>query len=111
TGASWLSNRLTTQPAAGSWMEGKTATTGPTVDMLRFFYKSLVYLTGTSVSTNFGAVPDRGDDDLAQLNDFALLPTSGLRSILVWGSGFAEDLTGASGGPIPAGGPAFLNTF
>jgi hypothetical protein len=111
TGGAWLSSRYTTQPAAGSWMEGKGNTGGPTGDMLRYFYKSLVYLTGTANSTNFGAVPDRGDDDFAQLNDFALSPSSGVRSVLVWGSGFAEDLTGAAGGPIPAGGPAFLNTF
>src|SRR5262249_32969821 len=82
-----------------------------TGDMLRNFYKSLVYLTGTAVGTNFGSVPDRGDDDMGQLNDFALLPTSGLRSVLVWGSGFAEDLTGAAGAPIPAAGPAFLTSF
>ena len=108
-GSAWLSSRYTTQPAAGSWMEGKTNTQGPTGDMLRFFYKSLVYLTGTANSTNFGAVPDRGDDDFAQLNDCALSPGAGLRSVLVWGSGFAEDLT--VGNPPPAGGPAFLNSF
>jgi hypothetical protein len=111
TGSAWLSNRYTTQPAVSSWMDGKTNTTGPTGDMLRYFYKSLVYLTGLANGTNFGAVPDRGDDDLAQLNDFVMSPSSGVRSVLVWGSGFAEDLTGAAGGPIPAGGPAFLNTF
>ena len=111
TGAAWLSSRYTTQPAAGSFMEGKTNTQGPTGDMLRFFYKSLLYLTGTAVGTNFGSVPDRGDDDFAQLNDFALWPTAGVRSVMVWGSGFAEDLTGAAGGPIPTGGPAFLNSF
>ena len=111
TGSAWLSGRLTAAAPAASFMDGKTNTIAPTGDMLRFFYKSLVYLTGTAVGTNFGAVPDRGDDDFAQLNDFALLPTSGLRAVLVWGSGFAEDLTGASGGPVPTGGPAFLNTF
>jgi hypothetical protein len=79
---------------------------GPTGDMLRFFYKSLVYLTGTAAAANFGSVPDRGDDDFAQLNDFALLPTSGVRSVLAWGSGFCEDLNAVTGG-----GTTFLATF
>src|SRR5262249_29393858 len=63
TGSSWLSNRNTTKPLANSFMDGKTATTGPSGDMLRNFYHSLVYLAATGVGTYFGAVANRGDDD------------------------------------------------
>jgi len=110
TGAAWLASRLTTQPAAGSWMDGKTTRIGPTGDMLRAFYRSIVWLTGTAVSSNFGSVADRGDDDIALMLDFVNQTlTPGARSVMFWGSGLAENLTGAGGGPIPTGGVSFLS--
>ena len=108
TGASWLSNRAATQPLAGELTEGKGARTGPTGDMLRNFYRSIVYLTGTLTTTIFGRVPNRTDDDMAMLNDFAAIPTGTAkpRSVFVIGAGFAENLAA-----IGAPGTAYLNTY
>jgi hypothetical protein len=110
TSAAWLSNRAAAQPMAGELDEGKGTRTGPTGDMLRNWYRTLVFLTGDLTVDFFGRVPNRTDDDITMLNDFVTLPTgtSQPRNVFVWGSGFAEDLSGAGG---PAGGTTFLNAF
>src|SRR4029453_9556140 len=108
TGAAWLSNRSAAQPAAGELTEGKGTRTGPTGDMLRNWYRTMVFLTGSITTTFFGRVPNRTDDDMGMLNDFAnvnAVPGSP-RSVFVIGAGFCEDLTNPGG---PTGGVTFLN--
>jgi hypothetical protein len=111
TGAAWLANRSAAQPGAGQLTENKGTRTGPTGDMLRNWYKTLVFLTGSITTNFFGRVPNRTDDDMAMLNDFvnpALPGTATPRNVFVWGAGFCEDLTVTGG---PSGGTAFLNSF
>jgi hypothetical protein len=110
TAAGWLSSRASAQPAAGELIEGKAARVAPSGDMLRNFYRNLVFMTGGITSVFFGAVPNRTDDDLLMVNDFLIIPggTAQPRSVFVIGPGFAEDLTDPSSS-IPVGGLAFLN--
>ncbi|TMQ71784.1 MAG: hypothetical protein E6K80_04550 [Candidatus Eisenbacteria bacterium] len=110
TGAAWMSNRGAAQPAVGELDEGKGTRTGPTGDMLRSFYRTMVLLTGNITTSFFGRIPNRTDDDMAMLNDFVTIPsgTAQPRNVFIWGSGFAEDLTNTGG---PSGGLAFLNAF
>jgi hypothetical protein len=97
TGAAWLANRAAVQPGVGELTEGKGTRTGPTGDMLRTFYRNLVYLTGDLTTTFFGRISNRTDDDLALLNDFAVNSTGSTkpRSVVVYGSGFSEWMTGS----------------
>src|SRR6185369_5266496 len=85
----------------------KGTRTGPTGDMLRTFYRTMVFLTGSITTSFFGRIPNRTDDDLAMLNDFAAIPTGTAkpRSVFVIGAGFSEDLAGVSGGT------AFLGSY
>ncbi len=110
TGAAWLANRGAAQSTGTELISGKETRTGPTGDMLRNFYRTVVFLTGNLTSIIFGRVPNRTDDDMAMLNDFAAIPagTAQPRSVFVWGSGFCEDLTSTGG---PAGGLGFLNAY
>ena len=64
--------------------------------MLRNFYRNLVYLAGDLTTTFFGRIANRTDDDLAMLNDFAVnaAGTTKPRSVVVYGSGFSEWMTG-----------------
>ena len=109
TGAAWLANRAAAQPAAGELIDGKATRTGPTGDMLRNFYRTLVYLTG-DLGTNvmWGRVSNRTDDDMAMCNDFAVIPggTAKPRSVFVFGSAFCENLLSQG-----AGGTSFLGTY
>ena len=110
TGAAWLSNRSAAQPAVGELTEGKGTRTGPTGDMLRNWYRTMVFLTGSITTSFFGRIPNRTDDDMAMLNDFAQNPagTAQPRSVFVIGAGFCEDLTNPGG---PAGGSGFLGSY
>jgi hypothetical protein len=96
TAAAWLSNRAAAQPVVGELVDGKATRTGPTGDMLRNFYRNLVYLAGDLTTTFFGRIANRTDDDLAMLNDFAVnaAGTTKPRSVVVYGSGFSEWMTG-----------------
>jgi len=108
TGAAWLSNRYAAQPLASQLTDRKQSTTGIFDGLLASSsvgYKSMVWLTGAVTSTFFGTVAERTDDDLGLLNRYALTPANGQRAILVWGSGFAENLAGVTGGTT------WLNTF
>jgi len=107
TGAAWLSNRLAAQPAVGELTENKGSRTGPTGDMLRTFYRSMVFLTGSITTSFFGRIPNRTDDDMAMLNDFTQVASNPLapKSVFVIGAGFGEDLAGVTNGN------SFLQTF
>src|SRR5262249_39149647 len=96
TAAAWLSNRAAAQPGVGELVENKGTRTGPTGDMLRTFYRNLVFLTGDLSTTFFGRIQNRTDDDLALLNDFAVNVTGPAkpRSVVVYGSGFAQWMDG-----------------
>lgn len=110
TGAAWLSNRSAFQPLAGELITGKGARTGPTGDMLRNWYRTMVFLTGSITTSFFGRIPNRTDDDMAMLNDFAAIPTGTAkpRSVFVIGAGFCEDLSNPGG---PTGGAGFLSAY
>jgi hypothetical protein len=112
SGVAGLANRAAAQPLPGDLEEGMTARTGPTGDMLRHFYRNLVFLTGASTVHVFGRVPDRTNDDMAMLNDFAInsAGTAKPRSVYLIGPGFCEALTDPLTDP-PAGGAAFLGTY
>jgi hypothetical protein len=89
-----------------------TARTGPTGDMLRNFYRNLVFLTGSSTVHVFGRVTGRYTDDIAMLNNFATDPagTAKPRSVYLIGPGFCEALTDPLTDP-PEDGAAFLGTY
>jgi hypothetical protein len=110
TGAAWLSNRSAAIPAGTELVGGKNALTGPTGPMLRQFYRRMMFLTGAITTTFFGKAPNRTDDDMAMLNDFAgtVGGTAQPRSVIVIGAGFADDLLTTPG---LVGGLAFLNSY
>jgi hypothetical protein len=112
TASAWISSRAAVQPSAGELVEGRQNRNGPTGDMLRFFYRNLVYLTGDLKSTYFGRLPNKTDDDLAVLNDFAFISggTAKPRSVYVIGDGFPEALSLPALSP-PDGGLAFVNSY
>jgi hypothetical protein len=107
-----LANRAAAQPLPGDLEEGMTARTGPTGDMLRNFYRNLVFLTGSSTVHVFGRVTGRTNDDIAMLNNFATDPagTAKPRSVYLIGPGFCEALTDPLTDP-PEDGAAFLGTY
>jgi len=78
--------------------------------MLAYWYRSLVLLTGELTTGFFGPIPNRTNDDMGMLNDFATNPI-GLkpRSVFVIGSGFCEALTDPN--TAPEGGASFLGTY
>jgi len=110
--AAGLANRSAAQPPPGDLLEGEGARTGPTGDMLRNYYRTLVFLTGVSTSHLIGPVPNRTNDDMHMLNDFAAVSggTAKPRAVYVIGSGFCESLTDPLTGP-PQGGAGFLGTY
>ncbi len=112
SGCAWLSNRTGFQPGAGELMFGKASRTGPTADMLRGFYRSLVMLAADLSSTYFGTLPNRTDDDLGLMNDFANISggTAQPRGVYLIGQGFVEAMSVAVRNP-PVGGLAWLNTY
>jgi hypothetical protein len=109
TGVSFAS-RTTTDPVGA--MTGKKNLTGPSGDMLRTYYRVLLILTGDLNAGNIGPYPDRGDNDVGLLNDFAngLTGTGRPRAVWVQGRGFVEgQMTGGLTGH-PLWPPAYFGT-
>jgi hypothetical protein len=92
TGVS-LASRTTTNP--GGYQTGKKNLNGPSAKMLRTYYRVLLILTGDLNAGPFGPYPDRGDNDVGLLQDFATTVdgTTRPRGIWVQGRGFVEGLT------------------
>jgi hypothetical protein len=112
TGCAWLSNRSATIPGAGELTAGKESKTGPTGNMLRNWYRTLIMLEADLSSVFFGTTANRTDDDLAMMNDYAnnATGTSQPRAVYLIGQGFMEAMTQAVRNP-PAGGTAWLGSY
>ena len=82
-----LSPRCTGCPASG-----RESRQGPTLTMVRAFYRIVVLLTGSRRVAILGPVADRGQNDVEVLQSFLTLPggTPQPRGLWVMGSGFAE---------------------
>lgn len=76
-----LGSRSASQVSAGL-AAGKFSTLGPTGNMLRSFYRTLVVLGGDLGAGVLGPIPDQTDGDIGLLNDF---------------------MTSAAGTPVPRG--------
>ena len=95
TGTCQIGSRLASRANMGL-MTGKQSMQGPTGDMLRAYYSMLFIMSAGLNNTFFGAVTDRGQDDIALVHNFLTFGASELtpRGIWVMGNGFAEANTG-----------------
>ena len=76
-------------------MTGKQSRQGPTPEMLRTYYKLLFLMSGDLNNAYFGAVTNRGQDDIGILHGLPDL-RRGLahpRGLWVMGDGFVESKT------------------
>jgi hypothetical protein len=99
TGGGGLGARLANTPTG--FATGKGATNGPTGDMLRTWYKTMLILTGDLTTGIIGPYADRGEGDVAILQDFATTSagvTTLPRNIWLEGRGFIESQANASTG-------------
>jgi hypothetical protein len=73
-------------------MTGKQSMQGPTPEMLRTYYKLLFIMSGDLNNVFFGAVADRGQDDIAIVQNFLTYGANPLtpRGIWAMGHGFVE---------------------
>jgi hypothetical protein len=97
TTSSSLASRTTVDPSG--FQTGKKNLTGPTGLMLRHYYRILFILTGDLNAGNIGPYPDKGDNDVGLLQDFAngAAGTSKPRGVWVQGRGFVEgQITGGT---------------
>jgi hypothetical protein len=107
TGACQLGSRLANRAGMGL-MTGKQSMQGPTPEMLRAYYKMLFIMSGNLNNVFFGAVTDRGQDDIALVEDFLTYGANQLtpRGVWVMGHGFVEGNTG-----VDAAHDAFLTNY
>jgi len=89
-------------PRATGLAAGKDSRQGPTADMLRTYYRSLLILSGDLKSGILGPFVNRGADDVALLRDFLTNPAPAgttPRAIYIGGDGFvqSEYATGSTG--------------
>jgi hypothetical protein len=107
TGTCQIGSRLANRAGMGL-MTGKQSMQGPTPEMLRTYYKMLFLLAGNLNNVFFGAVTDRGQDDVAICEDFLTYGANELtpRGIWVQGDGFVEGNTG-----VDAAHTAFLTNY
>jgi hypothetical protein len=94
--AGTLASRNASQASPGL-AAGKFATYGPSGDMLRRFYRGMLYTLGDLGASNgvtIGPYPDKTDDDIGLMNDFANNPTGTAQPRVIWmqGRGFAESM-------------------
>ena len=84
---------------------GRESRQGPTPTMLRTFYRALMILSGDRNALILGPTTNRGQDDVALLQDFVVIPggTAQPRGLSAMGSGFAESEQATH--------PAFLGTY
>ena len=102
-----LGSRLAT--SATGLMAGKDTRGGPTGAMLRHYYRILFALTGDLGAGNIGPYPDKGDNDIALLQDFATGVAGTPRPRAVWFQGDAFVEGQVTGGAM--GHPTFTTTF
>jgi len=71
---------------------GKDNLYGPTGDMLRQYYRTMLFLQGDLSKSTLGPITDRGDNDIALLQDFATGVAGTTRPRALWfgGRGFVE---------------------
>jgi hypothetical protein len=97
TTSSSLGSRTTVDPAG--FQTGKKNLNGPTGLMLRHYYRILLILTGDLNAGNIGPYPDKGDNDVGLLQDFATGVGGSAKPRAVWvmGRGFVEgQMTGGT---------------
>jgi hypothetical protein len=77
-------------------MTGKQSMQGPTPEMLRTYYKMLFIMSGDLNNLFFGAVTDRGQDDIGIVQDFLTYAANqnAPRGLWVMGHGFVEANSG-----------------
>jgi hypothetical protein len=94
-------------PATGL-QAGKDTKAGPTGDMLRNYYRVLFALTGDLNAGNIGPYTDKGDNDIALLQDFVsgVSGTGKPRVVVFQGRGFMEGLLNIFPPPGPQSFPA-----
>jgi len=97
TSSAGLGNRLANQ--AIGFAAGKDARMGPTPEMLRAYYRLIVYLSGDLNTGILGPFSNRSQNDIAILEDFLRSPlgTAQPRGLFAIGSGFAQSLDLAGG--------------
>ena len=97
TGLAGIGSRLASRSAMGL-MTGKFSRLGPTPDMLRAYYRMLFLMFGNLNNVSFGAVANRGSQDIQIVQDFLLYNANqnSPRGIWVMGDGFVEAHTGVS---------------
>ena len=75
---------------------------GPTPEMLAYYYKVLLILTGDLNSGIFGRFTNRGQDDVKLLKNYMLLSNaSSKRAVLIGGDGFVQSEYASGTGPEP----------
>jgi hypothetical protein len=106
TGGSQIGNRLASRAGMGL-LAGKQSMQGPSPDMLRAYYNMLFIMSGDLNTSFFGAVTNRGQDDIAIVQDFLTYGADedAPRGIWCMGHGFVEGNTG-----IDAAHTNFLST-
>jgi hypothetical protein len=89
TTSSSLASRTTVNPSG--FQTGKKNLNGPTGLMLRHYYRILFALTG-DLTVTMGPYPDKGDNDIGLIEDFAngVAGTSQPRYVLFQGRNFLE---------------------
>jgi hypothetical protein len=98
TSAGGIGNRLANRANMG-FAAGREAKLGPTPEMLRAYYRMLAILSGDLNSGVLGPFVNRGQNDIALLNDF-LTQSGGSaqpRGIFVQGDGFGQSEKQTSG--------------
>ncbi len=104
TGTSQIGSRLASRADMGL-LAGKQSMQGPTPEMLRAYYNMLFILSGDLNTSFFGADVNRGQDDIALVQDFLTYnaDAGNPRGIWAMGNGFMEGNVG-----IDAAHDAFL---
>jgi hypothetical protein len=103
TTAGSLGSRAGARPALADPTFARVSRQGPTPEMLRAYYRIVALLTGDLTSGILGPYANKGQNDIAILNDFltAVGGTAQPRGLLVQGNGFGQSEK-ASGGIDPA---------
>jgi hypothetical protein len=102
TSAGGIGSRLANRANMG-FAAGRESRQGPTPDMLRVYYRILALLSGDLNSGVLGPFVNRGQNDIALLNDY-LTQSAGSaqpRGIFIQGDGFGQSEK-ASGGIDPS---------
>ena len=91
TGANQIGSRLANRADMGL-MTGKQSMQGPTAEMLRAYYDMVFIMSGDLNSAFFGAIANRGQDDIALIQDFLTYQADEDRPRGLWvmGNGFVE---------------------